>query len=355
MTRVLLVLAVGAGLLGLPLALSVTGDSTLAAGTILLEEDDACAAPGGIPDTEPVDELDATQVANVTTVVEVGRRLEVPLRGLVVAVATIMQESGARNLASYANPGSLDYPHDAVAPGDFDSVGLFQQRDAWGPLADRMDPAATAAMFYTGGRGGQPGLLDIAGWEAMEVWEAAQAVQVSAFPNAYARWEPVAFSAVTAVLGGEVAAELCTQVTQVAATSWTAPMAAGSYRLSSGFGYRIHPILGYRRLHSGSDFAADRDTPILAAAAGRVVKAGSGGGYGNLVILDHGSGLQTYYAHQCDGCLRVGVGDLVAAGQRVGGVGTTGRSTGNHLHFEVRRDGTPVDPVDFLAELGIQL
>ncbi|MEX2222010.1 MAG: M23 family metallopeptidase [Candidatus Rokuibacteriota bacterium] len=118
-------------------------------------------------------------------------------------------------------------------------------------------------------------------------------------------------------------------------------------RVSSVFGPRLHPVHKVMRPHTGIDLAAPSGTPIQAAAAGRVTFAGPRGGYGNLVILDHGNGLETYYAHQRD--LGVRVGDVVAAGQRIGTVGATGTATGPHLHFEVRRDGAPQDPAPWLA------
>lgn len=118
-------------------------------------------------------------------------------------------------------------------------------------------------------------------------------------------------------------------------------------RTTSGFGLRVHPVTGEERLHSGIDLAAPTGTPIAAAAAGTVTFAGPRGGYGNLVIVDHGDGTETRYAHQDS--LAVVVGQVVAAGEVVGTVGSTGRSTGPHLHFEVRRHGEPVDPAHLLA------
>ncbi len=119
-----------------------------------------------------------------------------------------------------------------------------------------------------------------------------------------------------------------------------------SARLSSRFGLRVHPIFGTARLHAGIDLAAPTGTEIGAAAGGTVVTAGVLGGYGNAVVIDHGGGLSTLYAHQSS--LAVTVGQVVGPGQVVGRVGSTGNSTGPHLHFEVRVFGTPVDPVSRL-------
>jgi len=117
-------------------------------------------------------------------------------------------------------------------------------------------------------------------------------------------------------------------------------------RISSGYGYRMHPIFRVRRMHTGIDVAAPAGTPIRAAAPGVVVHAGRWGGYGNCVILDHGGGLATLYAHCSE--LAVAVGQEVSQGQIIGYVGSTGLATGPHLHFEVRRDGRPVDPSGYL-------
>ncbi|MEH2392577.1 MAG: peptidoglycan DD-metalloendopeptidase family protein [Nostoc sp.] len=115
---------------------------------------------------------------------------------------------------------------------------------------------------------------------------------------------------------------------------------------SSPFGWRIHPILGYRRFHAGLDFAASYGSTIRAADSGRVIFAGWYGGYGRAVIIDHGNGMTTLYGHTSE--LYVTEGQAVERGQAIGAVGSTGFSTGPHLHFEVRRNGTPVDPANFL-------
>jgi murein DD-endopeptidase MepM/ murein hydrolase activator NlpD len=122
----------------------------------------------------------------------------------------------------------------------------------------------------------------------------------------------------------------------------------------SAFGYRIHPILGYRKLHTGIDIggrAVGRDINgalVVAAADGEVIYAGYRGGYGNTVIIDHGNGVATLYAHMQSGSIMVSVGQSVERGQGIGRVGSTGLSTGPHLHFEVRINGTPVDPMPYL-------
>lgn len=117
--------------------------------------------------------------------------------------------------------------------------------------------------------------------------------------------------------------------------------------VTSPFGYRIHPIFGTRKLHTGWDLSAAAGSPIVAAADGVVVSAGWRGGYGNAVVIDHGGGLATLYAHQSS--MAVGTGQSVAQGQVIGYVGCTGYCTGAHLHFEVRVNGAPVDPSGYVG------
>ena len=116
--------------------------------------------------------------------------------------------------------------------------------------------------------------------------------------------------------------------------------------ITSGFGMRYHPILGYARLHAGIDLRAGYGQEIKAAASGRIIFSGVRGGYGNTLIIDHGGGMTTLYAHQSS--VTVGYDDQVDAGSIIGYVGSTGLSTGPHLHFEVRINGTPVDPADYI-------
>ncbi|BAZ38246.1 peptidase M23B [Calothrix sp. NIES-4101] len=116
--------------------------------------------------------------------------------------------------------------------------------------------------------------------------------------------------------------------------------------ISSPFGWRTHPVLGYRRLHTGIDFAGAYGSPIRAADSGTVIFAGWYGGYGNAVIISHGKNIATLYGHSSR--LYVSEGQSVQRGQQIAAVGSTGLSTGPHLHFEVRRNGTPIDPSGFL-------
>jgi murein DD-endopeptidase MepM/ murein hydrolase activator NlpD len=116
-------------------------------------------------------------------------------------------------------------------------------------------------------------------------------------------------------------------------------------RIASPFGFRVHPILGVRRMHTGVDLDAATGDPIHAAEDGKVILAQTYGGYGNAVVIDHGGGMATLYAHQSK--LGVTVGQVVKRGEVIGYIGCTGLCTGPHLHFEVRINGGFVDPVPF--------
>jgi murein DD-endopeptidase MepM/ murein hydrolase activator NlpD len=118
-------------------------------------------------------------------------------------------------------------------------------------------------------------------------------------------------------------------------------------RLSSGFGHRLDPFLGRRALHAGLDLVAESGTEVRATAPGTVVSAGWNGGYGKMVEIRHAKGVSTRYGHLS--AVLVRTGEKVAAGAAVGRVGSTGRSTGPHLHYETRRNGAPVNPAIYLA------
>lgn len=116
--------------------------------------------------------------------------------------------------------------------------------------------------------------------------------------------------------------------------------------ISSEFGFRIHPVYGYSRYHSGLDIATSYGEPIYSAAAGVVIESGYNGGYGNCLKVDHGNGLVTLYGH-CSSLL-VNQGEYVTKGQMIARVGSTGVSTGPHLHYEVLSGGVPINPARYL-------
>lgn len=123
------------------------------------------------------------------------------------------------------------------------------------------------------------------------------------------------------------------------------PLDLARLTVSSAFGMRLHPLLGFSRMHAGVDFPAPPGTPVVAAGDGRVVQAGRNGGYGNWVLIRHAGVLATGYAHLLRIARGIRPGVHVHQSQVIGFVGSTGLSTGPHLHFELRRNGTPVDPL----------
>jgi len=135
----------------------------------------------------------------------------------------------------------------------------------------------------------------------------------------------------------------------VATTSVSVPsaMPLTDARLSSGYGMRNHPVLGGRRGHKGVDLAAPTGTPVYATADGFVSKADWFSSYGKYISIEHGASLQTRFAHLSD--MVVSAGDKVKKGDLIGYVGSTGRSTGPHLHYEVRVDGVAVDPSPYMV------
>ena len=344
----------------------------------------SCAAPAGRFQVGDVpEELTATtrngetitlgraELTHAATIIETGSGIEgVGRDGILIALMAALTESRMRMLANTSvYPESGDYPNDGNG-SDNDSLGLFQMRPqaAWGTVAELMDPDYQAAAFYGGPGGpnqGSPrGLLDIPGWEQMGKGEAAQAVEVSAYPERYDNYEPVAEQILTTLTstgaGGPVTAD---PVPVLAAGPVTAssrvvfPLPEGTWVATSPFGPRTHPITGEEEsFHTGADFSAPDGTPILAAADGTVTVSEFSGGYGGLVVIKHqiaGATVATAYAHSWENGIHVQTGDQVRAGQHIADVGSSGMSTGPHLHFEVRQGGTDgeyIDPAKWLND-----
>lgn len=299
-----------------------------------------------------------SQIRNAAVIIKVGSDMKVPPRGWVIAVATAMQESGLRNL-----------PH-LGSRNDHDSVGLFQQRPSqgWGSPEQLQDPSYSSRKFYEK-------LVKVPGWEQLSLTRAAQRVQVSAFPDAYAKHEDLASRIVDALAGGaartvQVAQRsVCNAATrgQIAASGWTAPIPGG---VGSGFRTASRPR------HNGVDIAAPKRTLIRVAATGRVLvarcdPANNGqlscdvdgypgkGGCGWFVDVLHSGGYVTRYCHMIVKP-RVVPGQMVKAGEVIGEVGSSGNSSGPHLHFEVHLDGDrssrgAVNPVPFMRDRGAPL
>lgn len=304
--------------------------------------------------------LNRQQLTHAATIITVGAETAgVGRAGVLVALMAGLTESTLRMLSnSGAYPDSVNYANDGDG-SDHDSLGIFQMRPAsgWGGVSDLMDSQYQARAFYggpTGPNGGSPrGLLDIPGWHALDPGVAAQSVEVSAYPDRYQNYQPVAEEIVRSLTrapdpsGPDPAVPETTRV--------VFPLPAGTYADTSSYGWRTDPFTGKPKFHEGSDFAAAGGTPILAIADGVVTFAGHRGGYGNLIIIEHtvaGGRVASFYAHMWDAGIHVTVGSTVAAGQHIANVGSSGRSSGTHLHLEIHPGGAAeasVNAVDWLA------
>lgn len=149
-----------------------------------------------------------------------------------------------------------------------------------------------------------------------------------------------------------LAHDLGVVIPDVTVLRWHPLAEAETTRASSGFGWRDDPIRHTRRFHAGADIRAQPGTPVMAAGDGVVTFAGRQGGYGNVIYIDHGGGIITRYAHLRR--IETKRDAVITAGTRIGQVGSTGRATGPHLHFEVRIDGHPVEPGTALTVASLQ-
>lgn len=306
--------------------------------------------------------LDKQQLTHAATITTTAARIPgVGREGALIALMAALTESTLRMLANTsAYPESANYPNDGVG-SDHDSLGLFQMRAAsgWGTVTQLMDPEYQAKAFFggpAGPNGGSPrGLLDIVGWQLLDPGEAAQAVEVSAYPDRYQNYQPVADSILTTLSQAQPASREDPGPALPETSRVAFPLPAGTYTNTDSFGWRTDPYSGARAFHSGSDLAAPAGTPILAVADGVVRFAGERGTYGGLIVLEHsvrGERIASYYAHMYDDGILVAEGDSVAAGQQIGAVGSAGKSTGSHLHVEIRPggpDSTAVNAVEWLA------
>jgi murein DD-endopeptidase MepM/ murein hydrolase activator NlpD len=308
-----------------------------------------------LPDrTDPLHHYDAEQIANAATIIDIGVGKQVPAWGWVIAVAAAIQESSLRNL-----------PH-LGTDNDHDSVGLFQQRPSqgWGTPQQLADPRFAASTFYDK-------LLTIPGWQQMPLTDAAQAVQKSAYPDAYAKWTgdaTVLVAAIGATIG--LANTGLPGCGPLQAGPWTQPVHA---TVVSGFRTTTRPG------HDGVDLAAARNTLIVAATAGTVVTVACNAhtadgriwgchrdgdpdqtiGCGWYVDIAHADTVITRYCHMQTEPF-VHKGQQVVGGQPIGLVGSTGHSTGPHLHFEIHLRGDAsaagaIDPQPWMIQHGAPL
>ncbi|WP_203842852.1 M23 family metallopeptidase [Winogradskya humida] len=306
----------------------------------------------------------AAQMRNAAVIINVGSNLKLPPRAWVIAIATAMQESRLSNLG---NLGKRN---------DHDSLGIFQQRPSsgWGTPAQVTDPVYASTKFYDK-------LKTIDGWETMPLTEAAQRVQISAYPDAYAKHELVATQIVNLLADGAANAVgnslkmVCASAEDVAASGWTNPLAVkgpDAHKWNVGSGFRTSD----RPTHQGVDLIVETRTPIRSVASGVVSRIkcdetftgkkdcdrpgySGKGGCGWMLEIRHAGNIMTRYCHLVQRP-NLKAGQRVAAGQVVALSGTSGNSSGPHLHFEVhlnndRSSKSAVDPVQFMAQRGAPL
>jgi murein DD-endopeptidase MepM/ murein hydrolase activator NlpD len=265
------------------------------------------------------------QLRNASAILKTGRSMGASERDLITALMTAMQESSLRN----------------IGYGDRDSIGLFQQRPSqgWGTRDQIMNPEYASRKFFST-------LFNVRGRNDMPLTLAAQAVQRSAHPMAYAKWEPMARAL---LMGGGVPYRGFGAGIDISNLMGLMPGGMGGWvrpavgRVSSEYGMRNG------RLHDGIDIANLSGTPLYAARAGVVTQTRWGAGVGNYTQIDHGSGISTGYAHQTRHGVKVG--QMVQAGQQIGWMGNTGKSTGPHLHFRYYKNGQTYNPRTIMPQL----
>lgn len=339
------VLLVPVGLLALVFSLLLLG-GTPAQATCNPGQDSTVTVGAGELPQDPVNGYSGEQLTNAAHILRAGADLQLNVRDQTIGVMTAMGESGLR---------VLDHG-DAVGP---DSRGLFQQRanGAWGSYEHRMDPPYVSATNFF------QALAQLHGRDALEPTMVAHRVQRNADPFHYERYWDDAVAVVEALTGTDIGLSLgaggqvCTVGSTVPGTvspeGWAVP---GDGPITSVYGLRVDPVTGsFTRLHAGVDFQAGGcGGPIWAAQDGTVIAVFTDQHGGWTLDVDHG-GVMTRYKHMYANGILVAVGDQVQAGQQIARTGSSGWSTGCHLHFEIHVDGSPVNPHQFLADLGISL
>lgn len=338
------IVLIPAGLLALVLSLLLLGGSSAEATCNPGQDSTVTIGADDVP-TGEVNGYSGEQLINAAHILRAGADLGMSVRDQTIGVMTAMGESSLH---------VLDHG-DAAGP---DSRGLFQQRDngAWGSYEDRMDPYVSATNFFEA-------MIQLHGRDSLEPTMVAHRVQRNADPFHYERYWDDAVAVVEALSGTDTGLNLgaggvvCTAEGTVTGTvspeGWAVP-AEGP--ITSGYGMRTDPVTGaFTRLHAGLDFQAGGcGGPIWAAQTGTVIGVFTDQYGGWTLDVDHG-GVITRYKHMYASGILVAVGDQVEAGQQIARTGNSGWSTGCHLHFEIHVDGLPVNPREFLAELGITL
>lgn len=319
--------------------------------------------------------LGAEQLQNARVIIEVAAQQKIPAAGVKIALITTLVESKLRMYANSTVPESLSYPHQAVG-SDHDSLNPFQQRPSsgWGTVAELMDMRYAAQAFFGGPEGpndGSPrGLLDIKGWESMAPGDAAQTVQVSAFPDRYEAWTGAAEIIVGTLGGGEC--------TPTGGNGQAALPLNPPYMMTSGFGPRDAQG-NASTWHAAVDLVNPGGAcgkPVYAVLPGVVTKSTF-----LWLSIKHPDGFTVSYLHMYERDHTVKVGDQVQAGQPIGLVGNAGEEQGLSFgcHLDLRIDvsgntnpqvaqlqtvadrggdpnwGSYVHPVEFMRIFGIEL
>jgi len=268
--------------------------------------------------------------------ITIGRERGFSDQSIAIAIATAIQESNLTNLPYLGEEN------------DHNSLGILQQQPSkeWGTAEEIQDPIHAINAFYDA-------LEKIPDRDSRPMMEVAIEVQnpsVEAYESRWA-WDDIA---------KEIVAQNAGPLTHCASRSvsgaWQVPLDPGTYTITDPYGMRLHPIKRIWKLHDGIDLGADEGTPIYAVASGVISFVGDNDdGYGNYVSIEHPGSILTGYGHLKGFATGVQEGASVSAGQLIGYVGSTGDSTGFHLHFLVHVDGKSVDPTGFMASVGVSI
>lgn len=298
------------------------------------------------------DQVEKKKIAGL--IISIGEKRGFTRRSIEVAVATAIQETKLENL-----PG-----------GDRDSLGVFQQRPSqdWGTPEQIMDPVYATNAFYSA-------LAQVEDRDQLPLKEAAIAVQHpdSTYYNRDWAWDEIARDIVSSSLGESSGIDEVIEKNQRSCVdessefiahdsdnndSWQSPLSIDAYSYGSPYGYRSNPFGGTSEFHNGVDLIAPSGTPIYAATGGTVTSTDAQPTGGNVTWIDNGNGYILGYAHQSYRAPAIKNGAKVEAGDLIGYVGSTGASTGAHLHFYIMLSSNGIDTVDpdlFMRDHGVIL
>ena len=346
-------------LLGGVLSIPLFAASALACNPAAGPESSVSIDPASVPNIE-VGGYGHEQLVNAAHIIKAGADKGLGVRDQTIGVMTAMGESSLVNI-DYGDweTGGVTNPDGSPTT----SIGLFQQQAGWGSVAERMDPYIASTKFFDA----MVKKVPESERQTLAPTLVAHRTQVNSDPYHYEKYWDTAVQIVEALAGVDTGLapgtgdQVCTGEGGVPGTvnkdGWAAP-ARGP--MSSDFGPRtpvMTPNGPSSSFHRGTDLAPGCDEPIWAAQSGTVVATGFGVGYGSngTIIVDHGGGVTTVYLHMYADGILVKEGDKVTGGQQIGKVGSSGSSTACHLHFETHVNGEAVDPVPFMAAVGITL